>query len=165
MVNCRAIARCFLVFVATLVSFFFHGSVHACLIYFPFDESIIDDADIIFRGRITSYELIHDHDVARLAFDVEETLFGEHASTRVAVWTNSTAAFPEDLSGLGSDVVVGLMATGWDYRCWNHPDFPLPDGLAELRDLPWILEENCHVSFMSRFDEMEAILQRRGILQ
>ena len=156
---------------------FLVGSSHASACVVPrmfFDESIVDQAHIIIRGRLVAYELLYSDRLAnpvaaRLTFEVAETYRGDHRATHDAIWYNSTFALPDDLSRFSEtfreDAVAGLIPAGYDVQPGSVSSLTV-GRTKNIRfpELPRILQTPCTPPFMSSFDRMEPMLRRQGVL-
>lgn len=117
----------------------------ACITYRESDEADFLEADLIFVGDLTDYEIVtakdryFDDELAILTYRVDEVLKGEAGETIRLWWPNSTFGLPESMSRYGATLVgvdQGAAAeehwTGW----LHYPSRNAITGLPRVHQVP-----------------------------
>lgn len=121
-------------------------AVEACVDFREYDETAFLEADLIFVGELTDYELVtvDDHGFARelavLTYEVNAVLKGKAGRTIRLWWPNSTFGYPPAMPRHASTVVAAIPAER------NAPDgggsvrYPSE---AAIRSLPMVHQIAC----------------------
>lgn len=159
-----------------LLGFFFYfyialGQGHACMGVSPFKDEIVDEAQVIFRGRALEYGFIYNKEgayLAKIKFQVAKTYRGSEEINWEAIWENSTFTFPHDRLSFeekyGSDIIVGLVYADKVDKSMRAFVSKFLDN-ENFESLPWVLEWGCSPPFMGSFNKMEPLLKRKGIIK
>ena len=145
--------------VLALSIFYFCGVpiASACIAPRTFDIVNMDLADVIFRGRIETYEeLPKEYATAKLRFVVLETYKGpQEVLSWDAVWQNSTFEIPKDLSAFtksfGREFIVGLVKTPTPIRMIGS--YYRPGVNQELLNQLFVLQAPCSPPYMFGVNE------------
>jgi hypothetical protein len=118
----------------------------ACITYRESDEADFLEADLIFVGDLTDYEIVtakdryFDDELAILTYRVDEVLKGEAGETIRLWWPNSTFGLPESMSQYGATLVgvdQGAAAAEEHWTGWLHyPSRNAITGLPRVHQVP-----------------------------
>ncbi len=141
---------------SVLVLFCGGSDALACRTTKKFDVRNLGVAEVVFRGRVESYEEIPEKSVAKLGFVVDESYRGpREISSWSAFWHNSVFGRPGDFSEFtdshGTEFIVGLVNV--DSSARGDAPYYMGKDSPKLRNLPWILQEPCSPPFMFAIHE------------
>lgn len=142
MVAARLLFRALLAIPAVAVA----SVANACITYRENGEADFLEADLIFVGDLTDYEIVTTKDgyfedeMAILTYRVDEVLKGEAGETIRLWWPNSTFELPESMSRYGA-TLVGVeqgAAAEQHWTGWLH--YPSRNAITGL---PWVHQPGC----------------------
>ncbi|WP_066532181.1 hypothetical protein [Erythrobacter sp. CCH5-A1] len=119
---------------------------HACITYREYDETAFLEADLIFVGKLTDYEIVTaqdryvDEELAVLTYRVDDVLKGEAGKTIRLWWPNSTFELPDRMSRYDATLVavVRSKAPEGDWSGWLR--YPSRNALTAL---PVVHQQGC----------------------
>lgn len=131
----------------------FPSHANACIMAVPFEVHDIAKADIVFLGKLRSYErLPNEYSMAKLQFDVQHTYRGKASKFIDIVWQNSTYGVPLDkekfLQYYGEELIIGIL-NAEDQLPLRAPSAYIPGYKnQELKTYPLVLQAPCSSPFM-----------------
>ena len=122
----------------------------ACITLAPFHVEDIQQADVVFSGTLTRYQVVKPLDkyapsYALLTFHVNDILKGRPARNLQVYWSNSTFGIPADLSYTKPFLVAAVKS--------GRPSLPIRSGSATIYpisrpDLLQVLQAPCSSAFL-----------------
>lgn len=119
---------------------------HACIVPRDYDETAFLEADLIFVGELTDYEVVTiadgsiDRDMAVLTYHVDEVLKGKAGKSIRLWWPNSTFAYPSAMPRFAKTVVAAIPSQRNDHRWGDSFRYPSE---ASITSLPVVHQVAC----------------------
>lgn len=136
----------------------------ACVVFRDFDETAFLEADLIFIGDLTDYNIVtvqgefHDTELAVLTYRVDQVLKGEAGDKIRLQWPNSTFQLPDSMKRIDATLVAAVPgeAPEADWTGWLR--YPSTNGLTSL---PMLHQRPCtSPSIMSVAPRDVAMIER-----
>lgn len=139
-------ARGFRPLLAALALWSAASAGHACITYREHDETAFLEADLIFVGNLTDYEIVTaqdryvDEELAVLTYHVDRVLKGQAGETIRLWWPNSTFELPDSMGRYDATLVavVRSEAPEGDWSGWLR--YPSRNALMAL---PVVHQQGC----------------------
>lgn len=142
------------------------AAANACIVYNDYDEAAFIEADLIFVGNLTDYNIVtiegewFDQELAILTYRVNEVLKGKAGDTIQLQWWNSTFAFPATMSRYG-ETLVAANRDGAPERDWTGwLQYPSINALSRL---PTVHQSPCSDASISPVAQSDVATVKRWI--
>lgn len=139
-------------------------AANACVVFRDFDETAFLEADLIFIGDLTDYNIVtvqgefHDTELAVLTYRVDQVLKGEAGDKIRLQWPNSTFELPDSMKRIDATLVAAVPgeAPEADWTGWlRYPS------INALTSLPMLHQRPCtSPSIMSVAPRDVAMIER-----
>lgn len=139
---------------------------YACVDVAEYDETAFLEADLIFVGELTGYELVtaEDHgfprDLAVLTFEVTEVLKGKAGRTIRLWWPNSTFGHPPTLGRYAATLVAADANNAADRKGAVSFQFP---SIEAIQSMPVVYQQPCTSEAIFPVSQTDIVTIKRWI--
>ena len=141
-------------------------AVEACVDFREYDETAFLEADLIFVGELTDYELVtvDDHGFARelavLTYEVNAVLKGKAGRTIRLWWPNSTFGHPPTLGRYAATLVAADANIAADRKGAVSFQFP---SIEAIQSMPVVYQQPCTSEAIFPVSQTDIVTIKRWI--